>query len=97
MELLKLPNNLDLYERHKAQARERTRRYRAKQRQKKLMGGEVREAKRTNIPKEDRILVAVPRPRVSLENQQIQIQPNLEIPQIKTEKSEDEQHIVKIE
>lgn len=37
MELLKLPNNLDLYERHKAQARERTRRYRAKMRQQKLV------------------------------------------------------------
>jgi hypothetical protein len=37
MELLKLPNNHDLYERHKAQARERTRRYRAKMRQQKLV------------------------------------------------------------
>jgi hypothetical protein len=37
MELLKLPNNHDLYERHKAQARERTRRYREKMRQKKLV------------------------------------------------------------
>ena len=36
MELLKLPNNHDLYERHKAQARERTRRYREKMRQQKL-------------------------------------------------------------
>lgn len=38
MELLKLPNNHDLYERHKAQARERTRRYREKMRQQKLQG-----------------------------------------------------------
>lgn len=37
MELLKLPDNQDLYERHKAQARERTRRYRAKLRQQKMM------------------------------------------------------------
>lgn len=37
MELLKLPDNHDLYERHKAQARERTRRYRAKLRQQKLL------------------------------------------------------------
>lgn len=36
MEILRLPNNQDLYERHKAQARERTRRYRAKMRQLKL-------------------------------------------------------------
>lgn len=32
MEILKLPKNRDLYERHKQQARERTRRYRAKRR-----------------------------------------------------------------
>lgn len=36
MEILRLPNNQDLYEKHKAQARERTRRYRAKIRQNKL-------------------------------------------------------------
>lgn len=35
MEILRLPDNQDLYERHKAQARERTRRYRAKMRQKR--------------------------------------------------------------
>lgn len=37
MELLRLPDNQDLYEKHKAQARERTRRYRAKMRQQKLL------------------------------------------------------------
>lgn len=37
MEILKLPDNQDLYEKHKAQARERTRRYRAKLREKKLL------------------------------------------------------------
>lgn len=36
MEILRLPDNQDLYEKHKAQARERTRRYRAKLRQNKL-------------------------------------------------------------
>lgn len=37
MEILKQPDNHELYERHKEQARIRTRRYRAKQRQQKLI------------------------------------------------------------
>ena len=36
MEALKLPNNKDLYEKHKAQARERTRRYRARMREERI-------------------------------------------------------------
>lgn len=36
MEVLKLPNNKDLYEKHKAQARERTRRYRARMREERI-------------------------------------------------------------
>lgn len=49
MELLKLPKNLALYEKHKAQARERTRRYRAKRREQQQMNLENNQSLYENL------------------------------------------------
>lgn len=65
MELLKLPKNHALYEKHKAMARERTRRYRAKRRQEQVnlessQSGNVSDVPHSNVLARHPINVSFP-------------------------------------